>query len=136
MMRKHYHTYLITMLLLAIFLSSCISRTDNSCYDEKPVEGELHLKVTIEEPDTLIPVTIYEGKYENGTPIIYDTLSYSSEIYYLPVNTYYTAVAEYQKDGKTVLSIQGGKISVSDDSSDDYGECWTLTNIWLNLKRK
>lgn len=131
--------FCISLLIVTFLLVSCdrLSMNNSDCYDEKPSEGEMSVRVTLGDTSDVIPVHVYKGKYEHNQLLFADSVNESQRTYLLPVNTYYTAVAEYEKGNAVILAVDGGKITVNKYVSEEDGiSCWRVTNIKLDLRMK
>ncbi len=124
--------------LLYLFVSSILvvacNDTDSDCYDQKPLDGDLTLKVTVEDTAKPVKVSVYQGKYDEQHFLFSEMLITDEIIYAMPVNSYYSASAEYETSGKIILVIDGGKISTKKVNNDDGSTCWTLKNVILDLR--
>ena len=134
-MKKHNIFILVAILLI---LHSCDRPyRDIECYDTKPTEGIIFIKVTIDEATQSVPITFFEGKHEAGKVVLRDTLVMDTASYNVPVNTYYSITAEYKKDDKIIIAIQGGEVKTTKSSDEfDGTECWNIKNLTLNLRLK
>lgn len=123
-------------LLLILTLAVACEEFNGDCYDEKPLEGELKVKVNIRDTTNPVQVSVYQGKFDEQN-LLFSELIIDNEItYFLPVNSYYSASAEYEDSGKIILVIDGGKISVKKINNDDGSTCWSLKNVELDLRLK
>jgi hypothetical protein len=131
-------THKIIILFIGILTlgQACDTFTWDGCYEEKPTEGVLNIKVTINETVKSVPVTIYLGKVEANQIFLRDTLFRDTASYIVPVNTYYSAAAQYQKDEETIIAIMGGEVRTVLSSDDESTDCWELKNLTLNLRLK
>lgn len=122
-----------------LFISAIISCEKlqlPDCYDEKPTEGELKIKVSLISGNDAVGVNVYKGKYENNMLLFTDSVREKEVTYFLPVNSFYTVSAEYIKEQKTIQVIDGGKMSVKKQNNDDGSVCWVLGNVSLDLRLK
>jgi len=132
--RKKYLGFILLIVVVAFSLNSC--GFESSCYENKPENGEMTIKVSIDSPNDTVYVKIYQGVIENNKLLLVDTLTVASKVYEMPVNSYYSATADYIQDGKIVRAIDGDRISTR-ESEDEYGTiCWNLKNISLDLRLK
>lgn len=137
MLMKRINAFLF-LIVFAIIASPIVHSCGYSsdCFDSKPEQGEIKVKLTIDDTNDTVIVKIYQGVIENNKLLIEDTLTIASKTYNLPVNSYYSASAEYNHEGKLIRAVDGDRISVS-ESEDDYGYvCWNLRNIVLDLRLK
>jgi hypothetical protein len=128
---------IILFIVLSAGMVSCEKlKLSTDCYDEKPVEGELTIKVSVPPGNEAVGVNIYRGKYENNMLLFTDSVRDKEITYFLPVNSFYTVSAEYERDNKTIFVIDGGKISVKKQTNDDGSVCWNLYNVSIDLRLK
>lgn len=120
---------LILFVLLMLVINGCDLLTDESnsedcqpappgCIDVRPTEGQLIIRVSINGRNLQVPIAVFRGDFEKNDLVLLDALTGSGATYQLPVDQYYSVVAEYiQKDGDTVIAIDGDDVSVD---RDDY----------------
>lgn len=132
--------YFFLLLCSVLSMTSCeeLSYLNGDCYAEKPLEGELTVKVSIQDSVSYVPVKIFQGKYENNKLIFKDTLTVRESTYFLPVNSFYTVSAEYTSEGKVYVVIDGGEIKVKKiENNENFSDpCWSLINVSLDLELK
>jgi len=113
---------------------------DFSCDTIEPLYAEIEIKFsrTTENPNPKI--YIYTDYYENRK--IYDTIStdtvadYYFYFYYnVPVNQYYTIVAEYQKGNDTIFAIDGNFLYTEMNVECNFN-CWDIKNHNFNVSLK
>lgn len=88
------------------------------CDETTPTEGDLFVEVTINGRNTHVPVYVFRGDFELNDLVLDTVLTTSGmTLTNLPIiDEGYSAVAEYiQRDGDTVIAIDGDHISFSDD---------------------
>lgn len=135
-------TILITMSAIAIFMfSSCIESNDSetcdysNCNTIYPSEGVMKVKVSEEYIQEGVPISIYDGYFDNGTLLKRDTLYTSEKKYYLSPEMYYSVAAEYHRNGETVYAIDGGRISIRSNKICD-SVCYSVQDLTINVKLK
>ena len=130
---------------MIIFLS-CNENTDTSgvdcstydysdCNSIQPFEGNMHVKLTINDENPAVPITIYTGKLEDGVIFLRDTITESIYDTLLPVDNFYTVAAKYNKGPSTIIAIDGDKISASNTVTCD-SNCWNVKPGSVNVKLK
>lgn len=102
----------------------------SECYVPKPEFGSVNVNITINAENNRVPVKIFKGKYEEkylkdfSSAVHIDTISQSSFVVDLKVNEYYSVVAEYTKDGKKTLVVDGDKLKIYKISDNCDEVCW------------
>lgn len=105
-----------------------------SCIDVRPTIGQLIIRSTINGNNTSVPIAVYRGDFEKNDLVLRDTLISSGATYILPVDQYYSVVAEYiQKDGDTVIAIDGDDISVDLDEYCDK-DCYDVDEGNIDIR--
>ncbi len=144
---------LLIFCLLTIFIFSCDKIQNEKDYDDysddcsgftcdtiEPLNAYIEIKFSrtseTENPD----IYIYTDYYENRK--IYDTLKtdsisdyYFYTYYNIPVNQYYTIIAEYHKGADTIYAIDGDFIYTEMNVECGYN-CWKIKNKYFNVSLK
>ncbi len=130
------------LFLLCMFISSCdkpyvdCEYPDYSnCITVEPENGKLNLKITINDENKKVPMSIYYGNFEHNVICITDTLEVPQTTYTLPADVYYSVKAEYKSGNKTIYAIDGGFLEKKSYHVCD-SICWVVKDIDLNLKLK
>ncbi|MDP4188433.1 MAG: hypothetical protein Q8907_06590 [Bacteroidota bacterium] len=118
-------------------MSSILADCDN-CENQQPYEAALNVKLTVNEENPRVPISIYQGKYEYNNVILNDTLSQENVHYDLPVNKNYSVVARYKMGNKTVYAIDGDQVKAKNSSTYCNTNCWIVTegNVDVRLKKQ
>lgn len=104
------------------------------CYSDQPDEASITIKLTLNDENYKIPLTIYQGTIDSGIIISRDTVSVESYTLTEPVNRYYSAVAEYKSGKRIIKVVDGTKLDVSTSTQEDGSTCYQVTGDKLNLK--
>lgn len=127
---------------MAAILTGCYDDCENGnykpydCNENKPVEGEVTLEITIDNLNPEVPIEFFLGDVEENVFYFADTLSIQKFTYTLP-NNYYSVRAKYKAiiNGNlvTVYSIDGGSL---DAFQNDYcdGTCYDTGTLNLNAE--
>lgn len=99
--------------LLIFLTSACDYRTESDRFKEKPKSQYLHSKITINEENQTVPVTVYIGPMEENNVRYDKNLSKYVKELWLETDTYYTIVARYKLNGKTYRVVNGITLSVA-----------------------
>lgn len=106
-----------------------------NCDTQYPTYGTIYVKVGSFFYNESIPITIYEGYYEDGNVYLRDTIRDDTE-YEVPTETYITVSAEYTSDnGKKYYAIDGGTIEVKTNKCCD-SLCYSTKILKINVKNK
>ncbi|MCX7696297.1 MAG: hypothetical protein N2Z72_01220 [Bacteroidales bacterium] len=103
------------------------------CQTIPPSTGNLTIKVSRDEQNLKVPISIYLGKWGTGILLIQDTLKESKKTYIVPVDQYITASATYFHDNKKTIVINDGKIKLIKDNVCD-SICYHIIDLILNLQ--
>ena len=96
----------------------------DNCYDIKPTEGILSIDVSLLKYGDSIPVSVYKGKLESGTIYLQDTITKDYLDIWVPVDNFYTVVAEYKVDSTLIRAVDGDRVSIYLDESNCSVACW------------
>lgn len=142
-MKKTFFTFL---LLACISISSCNDNIDSSsvdcssydysdCITSEPYDGRMYVKLSIDEENAKVPISIYRGKLEDSDLYLTDTAV--SEYYdtLLPIDYYYTITAEYKKNGTKIFAVDGDNIKKSHANVCD-SVCWNVKTGSVNVRLK
>ncbi|NJO69487.1 MAG: hypothetical protein HC830_09590 [Bacteroidetes bacterium] len=115
----------------------------SECFIPRPEVGPVNITITIDSENKEVPVRIYKGKYEESyrndlsNVIFMDTISNQNFSVDLEVNEYYSAVAEYKKNGEKILVVDGDRLKQYKVSDNCDEVCWIYKggNIDATLKK-
>lgn len=110
---------LIAFLIVTFAFAGCFKDNDGEgecnpnavCYTDAPNELLVKLKLSSSPDGTPVKVRMYEGNVDDG--VLFDSLETTSaeESYYLPVNEYYSAEAEYSDGEITIIAVDGDRLN-------------------------
>jgi hypothetical protein len=95
----------------------------------------LNIKLTINDENLRVPLTIYEGNIEDNLVVKVDTVSTSKYSILLPPEKYYSAKARYKKGGTIIYAIGGDKVKKTHTTTCD-STCWSTEEGNINLELK
>lgn len=126
---------LVIAVLFAITGYGCHDSCSPSanCFANKPYVGKMIIQLTINAENPKVPITIYEGDYEDKK-IIMELLAESEQTKVdLPMDTRFTVAAEYKQGGKKILALDHARVS-----SDwyDCDECYQTQEGKVNVSIK
>jgi hypothetical protein len=113
----------------------CSTYDYSNCDTKEPFTGNFHIKLTINPENQAVPITIYQGKLEDGNVLIHDTLTNETYDTLLPVNNFYTVAAKYKVGSGTVTAVDGDKVTKSSSTTCD-STCWSVKTGTANVKLK
>ena len=103
-----------------------------TCEHQSPTHGILNISVTINSEYPSVPINVYRGNFELGILILIDTLTIDEVEYILPISKY-SATAKYISGQDTIITVDGGEISVElFRYCDEY--CWEVYDTTLDLE--
>lgn len=117
-----------TQIILAILVIITFAGCDDSCIcDQGPFYADLKIKLTIDEENPEVFLTIFYGNIESQDTLIAEFVNESTVFYELEAGRRYAATASYQRGNRTYIAVDGKKMQISSDDCDcDYGESATL----------
>lgn len=112
----------------------CLSYACDGCVCDSSLVGRLTVKLTINEENPKVLLTVFKGNIETRDTILSNYISKESVSYedFEPGHTY-SATARYVQDGKNIIAVDGKKMRIKSDLCDD---CESVGNIRLNLRLK
>lgn len=121
----------LVLLMLSLALLGAISCTDDDCScPSGPYYANLKVKLTINEENPEVLLTIFEGNFESGDTLISEVIDEDKVFYEMEAGRYYSAVVVYVDGAREITAIDGRKMRTSeDDCGCEYGE-----NMTLNLR--
>lgn len=134
---------LILLLLIFAFNFSGCEQEDltliidcDNCLESFPDSADLVINVTINDENPFVPLTYYVGDYEDGNIDYIDTTYTEERFLYSKVDVNYSVKATYQKDGETVIAIDGDRLRVVDGSGDCTPPCYFIRGGTLDVRLK
>ncbi|NVO11954.1 MAG: hypothetical protein HXX16_18495 [Bacteroidales bacterium] len=108
----------------------------DKCYKSLSQDVNLELKITIDESNQYVPITLYRGKIENGEIILEDTTSLTSYYKSVVAGQYYSAVARYTHNGRVIYVVDGRELKIKLEKSACSEACYTIHGSVLDLRIK
>lgn len=102
-----------------------LSLAPQDCVLSEPSTGPFHVKVTINEAHSSVPVRILLGDLEDGSFVLSDQAFSAITTYELVAEETYTATATYVIGADTVLVVDSGRISTSSEEFSN-ATCWSV----------
>ena len=136
--------YGLILLLVAIMFASCNKDSNvdcenydySSCNTIEPDEGELSIIVTKQTVNSMVPVSLYKGKYGVTATLIYsDTVSEVELKFNVMLNEDYYAIAKYESGGKAIYAIDGTYFKKVGQTTCD-STCWKIKGAEIDIRLK
>ncbi|MEM7039311.1 MAG: hypothetical protein AAF570_20220 [Bacteroidota bacterium] len=125
-------TLLLCLLLGALGCNSDQCDPDLPCFYERPDSGFVHLNLTINGDNPLVPIAIYEGAIDDSILLVRDTVPDTDVFYYLAADQRYSASARYREAQLTILAVDGDRIRTRRETNCDE-VCFTIEDAFINL---
>jgi hypothetical protein len=106
----------------------------SECYIDNPTHYEIRVSVDANKSQEAIPVTVYDGPFENNNVILRDTTTSNDIWFWLETEKNYTIVAEYVKDGRKYSVVSGAKLKTRRDFETCSEPCYYVVGTRVNLK--
>lgn len=141
-------TYLYIAFCVLFVFTSCNEESSDydidciySCKEEYKDSGSLQIKLTLNNDNPNVLITIYEGEYQLTDSLnnwITDSLVDTSPFFIeLPVNKTYSVKAVYNWDNKQLNVIDGTKLKNNKINKDVCNrECWTISGSYIDVTLK
>jgi hypothetical protein len=113
----------------------CTNYNYSDCNTTEPFLVGLNIKLTINDENPRVPITIYEGDAEEQLIVRIDTITTTDFNVLLPVNKYYSVKVRYRKNGQTIYAFGGAKTKKTGSTICD-STCWTTTEGYVNVELK
>ncbi len=132
----------ILFILTTLIISSCHEYYFDSgypcdfCYTEKPEEGLLTIKLTVNGENPFIPIIIYQDELDYQETVWVDTTNEESYEILVPIDNNYTVTAEYKSGDKIITAVDATKIHMKENTSDCEEDCWIVFDGTVDLTLK
>lgn len=115
----------------------CANYDYSDCNTSEPNLVALNIKLTINSENPKVPITIYQGKFDDNNIVLIDTATTSTYSALLDPGNYYTVSARYISGNKIINSIGGDNVKKIQNYVCD-SICWTVQegNVDVRLKDK
>ena len=149
-MMKHRIIHIIFLFLLLVFNPySCgneypfATETDcNDCYTDKPSSGTISIKLSEDKIKDGVIVKVYKGKFTeemalNDSQVYFDdTIHKASVDVDVPLDQYYSVLAQYKVNGIKYNVVDGDNIKLYSIKSTCNFDCWIIKGGQINCMLK
>ncbi len=144
---KRFRILMLSMLLITVYCNTscrrnsyygsedCANYDYSDCNTNEPSLVALNIKLTINEVNTKVPITIYEGEVEENKIVLNDSVSTSKYSVLLPGDKYYSVKVRYVKEGKIIYAI-GGDYTKKILTTVCDSSCWSTEEGNINVELK
>jgi len=133
--------YCIIFFLLSFSPISCEDSTlfvdCDECFTDLSNIYNLKIRITFDEENTAVPITIYRGNIDDGIIISEDTV-YSDPYYSIDLEFghKYSAIARYSHSGRIIYAADGRVLEKKYDKSSCDEPCYIIKGDELDLRLK
>ena len=132
-------TFILITFIVTIIPLSCedsfLYVDCNKCFDD--YSKSVELRVTIDQENPYVPITLYRGSIDKGEIVAEDTIDtesyFSSEIDF---DEYYSAIAKYSHGGRVIFAVDGQKLRKKFDQNSCRNPCYIIKGDVLDLRLK
>ncbi len=141
-LKKFGNPFVVGLFVMLIALSGCERKEPlnsgtfdcSTCYQNKPDYGPLQIKVTINAQNPSVPLVVYAGNIEDNDTIYIDTTYSSDYSVDVPVDRYYSVMAEYKDNNKIILAVDGDKLKTDKNTKDCDQECYYYKGGYIDVR--
>jgi hypothetical protein len=115
----------------------------SECLNDKPYKVTIKIRITSNSENPTVPITVYLGNIEEGNILVedigYDNYYKSDNYYYFEkaeFGQYYTVVAKYQSNGRTIRVVDGKMLKVRLDNSSCDRSCYVIEGDKFDVRLK
>ena len=106
----------------------------SECYQIAPEWGEIYVQVTINDENNFVPLIIFIGNVEDYDIEYIDT-AYGKDYYLeVPLNRYYSVMAEYISGYDTICAVDGDEIKIKKNTEDCDEECYIIKGGQIDVR--
>ncbi|MEI6853549.1 MAG: hypothetical protein WCL06_11925 [Bacteroidota bacterium] len=113
----------------------CANYNYSDCNTAEPFLVGLNIRLTINDENLKVPITIFEGKVEEQLIVLNDTVSVSKYSVLLPADKYYSVRARYKKGNQIIYAFGGDNIRAIRTTVCD-SSCWSTEDGNVNIELK
>lgn len=142
LMKREYIPYCIILCLIVILSNSCESYSSldevncADCLSYEPFDADLYISVSIDSKYKEVPLVVLRGKLGSSDTVVVDTITNQMGYIPVPLDDFYTVIAEYNTGTKIVNAVDGDEISKY-NISDKCGDiCWIIRGGIIDVTLK
>ncbi len=113
----------------------CASYNYSDCNTTEPLKAGLNITLTINADNPQVPITIYQGKIEEDSIVLTDTITTTKYNVLLPPDYYYTVKARYLSGQNIIYAIGGDNVKKIKNLVCD-SICWSTEDGYVNVELK
>lgn len=116
------------VLIMSIACLAVFAHCNDECIcDAGPFYSDLRIKLSLDQDNPEVFLTVFAGKIEQGDTLFTEYVSESTVYYEMEAGHYYSAITSYTRGGRTYVAVDGRKMNTTtDDCGCEYGEEATL----------
>ena len=99
-----------------------------NCITTEPDTAEMVIKLTINEQNPAVQLTIYQGEFNTSGQnevLRIDTITVSNYTIYMHTNKTYSVTATYQSGNRKIMAVDGGVFNRQEQTGCET-TCWQL----------
>jgi len=133
--------YIVILFLLIFSPLSCedsiLSVDCDECFTDLTNMYSLEIKISFDEENSAVPITIYRGNIDDGVVISEDTV-YANPYYSIDVEFghRYSAIASYRHNGRIIYAVDGRVLKKKYEKSSCDEPCYVIKGDVLDLRLK
>lgn len=123
-------------------LLACKGKTDNCtqwdynrCKTEKPSDGTILIKLTVNSQYPNVEVKLFDGDFEKNILLLTSNATHKQQLYTMPHSQNYSATATYIKGQDTLVVVNGGRLKVESYQMCEL-TCYEAGELILDLRLK
>lgn len=113
----------------------CTEEDYNNCNTFRPETGIAEILLTINNQNPQVTVSLFEGDFEDGNLIWEKDVKTQQFTEVLDVEKSYSFTVSYQRDGTSIMAVDGGKIKVVSYTMCEY-TCYETKDLTIDLELK
>lgn len=104
-----------------------------NCITYRPDTGTLIIRLSIDQDNPTVPVTVYRDRIESNDIRFRDTVALTEIEVPVPLGYYYTVTAQYTSGNDTILAVDGDVIETKKVIGQCETVCWIISGGVLNV---
>lgn len=115
----------------------------SECLNDRPSKGTLTIKISYNNENQTVPISIFAGNIEEGKLVFegtgYNSYGNTSKIFYFDnadFGQYYSVVAKYKNIGRTIKVVDGKMLKIKLDNSSCDRSCYVIEGDEFDVRLK